>query len=222
MTQPLVPYRASGPTVPDFLADASLGVVQRKEISEFFGFESRNKYSIHASDGREVAFCAEQGKDFFASLARLFMGHWRTFDLHVFDASRRHVLLATHPFRFFFQQLDVTDPNGVPVGSIVRRWGLFTKAFDVTDPSGRVLLEVRSSFWQIWTFRFVRQGRELGTVEKKWSGFFQEAFTDADKFLVKLGAELTPSERALVLMAAIYIDLVYFEKKAEGGFSLSE
>ncbi len=138
----------------------------------------------------------------------------------MFDAARRPVLLANHPFRIFFQQLDVSDPNGIAVGSIVRRWGLFTKAFDVVDPRGQVLLEVRSRFWQIWTFRFMRAGRELGTVEKKWSGFLQEAFTDADKFLVKLGDELQPSERALVLMAAIYIDLLYFEKKAEGGFSL--
>ena len=41
------------------------------------------------------------------------------------------------------------------------------------------------------------------------------AFTDADRFRVLFQApDLRPDERALVLTAAVFIDIQYFEKKA--------
>jgi hypothetical protein len=53
-------------------------------------------------------------------------------------------------------------------------------------------------------------------VEKKWSGMLQEAFMDADRFRVAFEShELGADERALVLAAGIFIDLQYFERKAD-------
>jgi hypothetical protein len=93
---------------------------------------------------------------------------------------------------------------------------VFSKRFDVTDQAGRLLLQVSSPIWRPWTFAFVRDGRELARVEKKWSGMLQEAFTDADRFRVAFQSpELSFDERALVLAAGIFIDLQYFEHKAQ-------
>ncbi len=214
----LSPYQRDAALDTSFVMQTNQwGVVQRKEIWEFFGFETRNKYSIHMPDGSEVAFCAEQGKGFFAALFRQQLGHWRSFELHVFDNHRQPMWLCEHPFRFFFQRLTVKDARGVVLGHIQRRMGIFTKAFDVLDAQERVLLEVRSPFWKVWTFRFMREGRELATVEKKWGGFLTEMFTDADRFGVAYDATLDGLSRVLVLMAAIYIDLLYFEVKQSGG-----
>ncbi len=85
---------------------------------------------------------------------------------------------------------------------------------DVVDANDRVLLSVSSPFWRIWTFRFMRADTEFARVEKKWAGFVLEAFTDADRFGVTFAPTLGADERALVLLAAIYIDLVYFETNA--------
>jgi hypothetical protein len=48
-----------------------------------------------------------------------------------------------------------------------------------------------------------------------------EAFTDKDNFAVDFGAgALGENERRLVLAAALYIDLMYFENKASSNRSI--
>jgi uncharacterized protein YxjI len=193
---------------------SELMIVQKRELAELFGFETRNKYSIEVN-GAPFAFAAEQGKGGLAFLARMFMGHWRTFEIHFFDNARQLVLRAVHPFRFFFQRLEVSTADGRPLGSIQQRFAVFSKRFDISDPGDRLLLSVSSPIWRPWTFAFQRDGRELARVEKKWSGMLQEAFTDADRFRVAFQSpELSLEERALVLAAGIFIDLQYFERKA--------
>jgi uncharacterized protein YxjI len=190
-------------------------IVQKRELAELFGFETRNKYSIEVN-GAPFAFAAEQGKGGLAFFARMFLGHWRTFEIHFFDNARQLVIKAVHPFRFFFQRLEVWAANGRQIGAIQQRWAFFSKRFDVTDASGRLLLTVSSPIWRPWTFAFLRDGRELARVEKKWSGMLQEAFTDADRFRVAFESpELGLDERNLVLVAGVFIDLQYFEKKAD-------
>ncbi len=194
---------------------SELMIVQKREIAELFGIETRNKYSIE-SNGAPFAFAAEQGKGGLAFLARMFMGHWRTFEIHFFDDSRQLVLRVVHPFRFIFQRLEVSTAAGRVIGAIQQRFAVFSKRFDVTDASGRLLLSVRSPLWRPWTFAFEREGRELARVEKKWSGMLQEAFTDTDRFRVAFESpELGLDERSLILAAAIFIDLQYFERKAD-------
>lgn len=194
---------------------SELMVVQRRELAELFGIETRNKYAIEAG-GAPFAFAAEQGKGGLAFLARMFFGHWRTFEIHFFDDARQLVLRAVHPFRFFFQRLEVFAGDGRLLGTIQQRFAVFSKRFDVSDPSGRVLLSVSSPLWRPWTFSFERDGHELARVEKKWSGMLQEAFTDADRFRVAFESPiLSLDERSLVLAAAIFIDLQFFERKAQ-------
>jgi uncharacterized protein YxjI len=194
---------------------SELMIVQKRELAELFGIETRNKYSIEAN-GAPFGFAAEQGKGGLAFLARMFVGHWRTFEIHFFDNARQLVLRVVHPFRFFFQRLEVSTPDGRMLGAIQQRFAVFSKRFDVTDPTGRLLLGVSSPIWRPWTFAFERDGRELARVEKKWSGMLQEAFTDADRFRVAFQSpELSLEERALVLAAGIFIDLQYFERKAQ-------
>jgi uncharacterized protein YxjI len=189
-------------------------IVQKRELAELFGIETRNKYSIEVN-GAPFAFAAEQGKGGLAFLARMFFGHWRQFEIHFFDNARQLVLRAVHPFRFLFQRLEVSTAQGRVIGAIQQRWAIFSKRFDVTDGSGRLLLSVSSPLWRPWTFAFQRDGRELARVEKKWAGLLQEAFTDADRFRIAFESpELGLDERSLVLAAGIFIDLQYFEQKA--------
>ena len=189
-------------------------VVQKKELVELFGFETRNKYSIEAHD-MPFAFAAEQGKSGLDVLARLFLGHWRTFEIHFFDTSRNLVFRAIHPFRFFFQRLEVVAADGRPIGAIQQRFSLFSKRFDVLAPNDTEILTVSSPLWRPWTFAFERHGAEVARIEKKWSGLLKEAFTDADRFRILMPRpDLTLEERMLVLAAAIFVDLQYFENKA--------
>jgi uncharacterized protein YxjI len=188
---------------------------QKRELAELFGFETRNKYSVQSADGLQVAFAAEQQKGALGLLVRQFLGHWRSFEVTFFDAQRQPVLSAFHPFRFFFQRLEVHHPDGRMVGVLQQRWAVFSRRFDVLLPSGELVMEMRSTFLQFWTFPFFRGGREVAVIEKKWSGALTELFTDKDNFRVRfLSSELGADERMLILAAALFVDLQYFERKA--------
>lgn len=185
------------------------------EGAELFGFETRNKYQILDKRGNSLGHIAEQQKGMMGFFLRQYLGHWRTFDLHIFDHTRTEVLYAHHPFRFFFQELEIKDKNKKLIGHIEQKFSILSKKFEVRDSYNRVLFEINSPFWKIWTFPFIKRGREVAKVQKKWSGFLAEGFTDKDSFLISFGYQgLSQTERELILAASIFIDLQYFERKS--------
>lgn len=199
------------------LSHPQLVVRQRKELVELFGFETRNKYEIDGHDGKPVLYCAEQQKGFLGFLARQFLGHWRTFELHFFDHNRQAVWRAVHPFRFIFQCLELYDQQGRKFGLVEWRWGIFRKRFRLTDIKTGKTFDINSGFFRFWTFIVTYHDQEIGKVLKQWSGALKELFTDSDNFLVEFSATLSDRERALILSTAILIDLQYFEGKGSGG-----
>jgi uncharacterized protein YxjI len=199
----------------DLSTHRNLMVRQIFEVAEWFGFETRNKYEILDEQKIPVAYAAEQQKGFFGWVMRQFLGHWRTFDVHIFDRDRRLALKAHHPFRLFFQRLEVTDPMGRYLGCIQQRFSILTKRFDVQNSRGLVVMEVASPIWRIWTFEFFHGSKVVGAIKKKWSGLFSEVFSDRDNFLVEFSdPSLSAEEKQLILAAAIFVDLKYFENKA--------
>jgi hypothetical protein len=59
-------------------------------------------------------------------------------------------------------------------------------------------------------------------VLKKWSGALTELFTDADSFRIEFEHPgISPDERALLLCAGVFIDMQYFEAKANSSSSIT-
>lgn len=208
----------SNSTIADFeshlTAARSLIVRQRREILELMGFETRNKYSIESESGEALGFAAEQQKGILGIILRQVLGHWRSFEIHIFDQNRQLVYIAHHPFRFLFQRLELRDALGRPYGAIQGRFSILSKRFSVEDSHGREIMQVASPIFRLWTFDFVRAGHMLASIKKRWSGLLKEIFTDSDNFLIELpGPDLTAQEKALILAAGVFIDLMYFEHK---------
>lgn len=194
-------------------AVSTLIVSQRFELAEMFSFETRNKYAIQGEGGEPFGFAAEQQKSIAGFLLRQFFGHWRSFEIVFFDAQRQPVMRAIHPFRIFFQRIEVKDPAGRRLGALQQRFSLLSKRFDVEASNGRVILEVKSPLWRLWTFVFKRGSQEVARIEKKWSGLLTEGFTDKDTFRIQITGRASLEERHLLLAAAIFVDLQYFENK---------
>lgn len=200
---------------PQLAAHSRIFVQQKFELAEWLGFETRNKYAITDQNNQLLAYAAEQGKGFFGLMLRQFLGHWRTFDVLFFTPDRQLYLQARHPFRFYYQRLDISESSGRYLGAIERRFSIFSKSFVVLDAQSQVILEVSSPLWKLWTFPFKRQGQEMAVIRKKWSGVFMEAMSDKDRFMIEFNdPRLREDERSLILAAALFIDLIYFEKKA--------
>jgi uncharacterized protein YxjI len=122
-------------------------------------------------------------------------------------------MIGRHPFRWFFERIELSDADGRPLGAIQKRFAFFSKKFDVENAQGRTVLQVSSPIWRVWTFVFMRRGREAARVTKKWSGLISEAFTDKDNFLIEFkDPEMEDAERRLITASAVFIDLLYFER----------
>lgn len=196
-------------------------IKQKRELVELLGFETRNQYAIQTEDGAELGFAAEKPKGIFGAIFRQFLGHWRSFEIDIFNDQGELEYVAKHPFRFYFQRLEVYRAHsGECIGAFERRFEILGKRFDVMDRSGDSVMTVRSPLWRIWTFRFMKNDNELAVVTKKWGGVLKEAFLDADSFALHFTARTLSSEqRVLLLAGALFIDLRYFENKASGGGS---
>ncbi|MEZ0392849.1 MAG: phospholipid scramblase-related protein [Pseudobdellovibrionaceae bacterium] len=189
-------------------------VHQVHELGEWLGFETRNKYAIMDENKRQIAFAAEQQKGIFGFLLRQYLGHWRKFDVHFFTPERQVFMVGHHPFRWFFERIELRDGQGKYLGAIQKRFSLLTKRFDVENERGMTIMEVASPIWKIWTFTFKSKGKKIAEVKKKWAGIFAEGFTDKDNFMVEFAdPSLSESERKVVMASAVFVDLLYFEKK---------
>ena len=190
-------------------------VCQVHELFEWFGFETRNKYQILDENNQLIAYAAEQQKGFLGFIFRQYLGHWRRFDVHFFGPARDLLMIGHHPFRWFFQRMELTDKNGMYIGAMQLRFSLFHKRFDVEDSSHNVIMEVASPIWRFWTFTFMRGTKRIGEVKKRWSGLISETFTDKDNFTIEFADPyMQENEKKLLIAASIFIDLQYFEKKA--------
>ena len=210
-------------TIPDFQTSSLtrhlsssevLMVRQKRELAELFGFETRNKYEISTAEGHPVAYCAEQQKGILGFLLRQYLGHWRRFSLIVFDIERVEIARATHPFRFFFQRLELTTASGVKIGALQQRFSILSKKFDLEGPNGEIIGRMHSGLFRLWTFPVLdKMELPVGKIEKKWGGALKEIFTDQDTFSVSFKAELPETEKLLLTVSAVFIDLQYFEHK---------
>jgi len=191
-------------------------IKQRKEFLELLGIETRNKYDITDSNDQIIGFAAEQGKGFLGLLFRQALGHWRTFEVHFFNSQRQLEFIANHPFRWLFHRIDVYSSQNVLLGSLQQRFGILTKKFDVLDPHENVIAEMRSGLFQIWTFPIKRNGNDYALITKKWGGLLKEVFLDADNFALDYqDPTISESTKKILLAAAVFVDLEYFETKAD-------
>ncbi len=196
---------------------ALVHVRQRKELAELFGWEGRNKYELTDPAGVQIAFAVEQrAVGLLGVLGRQLLGHWRRFDLTFYDEERRPLFRADHPFQWILGRLDILAVDETPLGRLQQRFGILTRAFDLLDLQGHVLLEMRAKIWKPWTFPIYRHGQEVARIEKRWSGALKEVFTDTDNFTIRFhGGGFSEEERRGILAMALLIDLTWFEHKAD-------
>jgi len=193
---------------------SKLLVHQVHEFGEWIGFETRNKYQIMNENKVLLGYAAEQQKGILGFLLRQYLGHWRKFDVHFFNNDRQIAYVAHHPFRWFFERIEVRDSAGKYLGAIQKRFSILSKRFDIENEKGMTVLEVASPIWRIWTFTFMSRNQKVAEVRKKWSGLISEAFTDRDNFEVEfIDRNMTPAEKSLVLVSSVFVDLLYFERK---------
>lgn len=124
------------------------------------------------------------------------------------------VLSIHRGFSFLRPTIEVQDGSGQVIGSFKSKLFTIGGGFYVYDASGNQSAEVKGN-WKGFTFQFLASdGRELGTVTKKWGGMMKEMFTSADSYHIQLADDIPTQSAlaALLLAAGLAIDIVFKER----------
>ena len=189
----------------------SLAIQQIKEWGEILsGLETRNNYRVMDPSGEEVLLVGEERG---SVLARLFLKAARPFTLRAVAGGETSLVLR-RPFRWFFSHLDILDGSGASVGSVTREFAVLRRVYTVRDASGAERFTLFGPLLRPWTFQIMSDGREVGLIQKRWSGLMNEAFSDADNFGVTFPPDAEPADKSLLLGAVFLIDFVHFENRS--------
>lgn len=208
---------ANSPTaLASFVRPTRLSVRQRKRWLEILtSLDARNNYAVYDEAGNPVLNVQEQGSGFGNLMKRLFFNSLRWFTATVDDVTTgKPILSLRRPFRFIFARLEVSTPDGQPLGALQKRWTWFRRKYTVLGPDGRELATLFGPFFRPWTFKIQLPGseQEVGLIQKKWSGLAKELFTQADNFWIEFGHVTDPHLRTLLFASTVLIDVVHFER----------
>jgi len=183
-------------------------VRQEKEMGEVLsGFETKNRYRVLDPQGIELCQALEESS--FSS--RYFLHNSRPFKIHLMAQGGQQVLLLDAPFRFMFRKVDVFNSERQLLGTVEAKFSFLHRLYSVMDTSGRPVFEIKGPAFRPWTFLIKENGREIGKITKKWSGFLKESFTDADNFGLEFPVNLDVPLKSLLLGALFLIDFCHFE-----------
>ena len=191
---------------------SALGIRQEVPLGEILtNIEIRNKYQLLDLKENVIGHIVEESKGLKNELIRNILKSRRPMKVNIYDEEGREMLFFKRPYFWFFAEIQVFHGKR-KLGSIGRRFSLFYRFYDLRVPGGRVIAHIKSPLWKPWTFPVINStdGRKLGVITKQWSGGFKELYTDADHFMVEF-PKWSPWKKALLLTAAIMIDLDYFE-----------
>ncbi len=136
--------------------------------------------------------------------------------VNVYQNGESTPLFSIHrPFVFLRSKIRITGPNAQPFGYFKSKLFSLGGGFNVYDANDQQVAEVKGD-WKGWNFKFLtKDGREIGTVTKKWAGLGKELFTSADNYMISLMDVPNGNTAAstLLLAAGLAIDVVFKEKQ---------
>ena len=133
--------------------------------------------------------------------------------VNIYEQEGQSPVLSIHRgFTFIRSKIRVVA-RGKPLGYFKSKLISIGGGFNVFDNQDQQVAEVKGN-WKGWDFKFVsKQGREIGSVTKKWAGLGKELFTSADNYIISLKdlSGTSPVASALLLAAGLAIDIVFKE-----------
>jgi scramblase len=199
-------FESTNSRAASLLAEPVLVVKQKLKFVEL-----RNEYGVFDPGGRQIGAVAQVGQSPLAFLARLFTS-WDValpITLEIRGPGGPE-LLVTKPW--FTWRCQVTRPDGLPLGQIVKQIRLGKARFLLLDTGGAQLGEVRAENWRAKDFS-VRDGagQELARVTKRWAGL-RELFTDADTYVIEVLPAAADPLRSLAVASCLVIDVIMKQK----------
>ena len=175
-----------------------------------------DRYDIFApEDGRQLGF-AQEKVSMIMHLGRfLFNKNLLPTTIEVKETEAAAPLFSIkRSFTLFRSRVNIHDSQDTVVGYMKSKVFSLGGGFDVFDCKDNRVAEVKGD-WKGWNFKLLSQeGKEIGTITKKWAGIGKELFTTADNYMIAINDEIkpTPATAMLLLAAGLAVDCIYKEK----------
>jgi uncharacterized protein YxjI len=184
-------------------------------VKEHVGmFKAANNFDIFdPQTGRIAMTCREEKLGFFTKLFRFTeYKRYTPFEIEVKTDAGETILRASRGATIWRSTVKVEDGRGQLLGTFRQKMLSIGGAFDILDPSDRVVCTLRGK-WTGWNFKFESAGAELAHVTKKWAGIGKELFTSADNYVLSISPTVPVGgpARPLILAAVLCIDMVLKE-----------
>eukprot|EP00172_Hildenbrandia_rubra_P000072 Plantae.Rhodophyta-Hildenbrandia_rubra.ctg10332.p1 GENE.Plantae.Rhodophyta-Hildenbrandia_rubra.ctg10332~~Plantae.Rhodophyta-Hildenbrandia_rubra.ctg10332.p1 ORF type:complete len:528 (+),score=93.42 Plantae.Rhodophyta-Hildenbrandia_rubra.ctg10332:106-1584(+) len=205
------------------------------------GFEQANRYTIRAAPSGEcVGYIAEKDSLGKSVGRNVFRTH-RGFEALVLNREGIPVFKIRRPMYLVSTSLFVETPDGGEVlGEVIMKWHVYRRRYELFVDK-KQFANVDSGFLAFDFAMKDEQGNTLGSVNKDFTGFAREIFTDAGQYVLRLdpsvevtaeelvsggsssassnlnGQKLGMRERAVMLGCAISIDFDYFSQHSRRG-----
>jgi hypothetical protein len=212
-------YAAPDVALANFLGGARwLQLEQERQFGEqLLSVEFGNRYAVRGPAG-SGSLVVDEGAA--AALVRMFLGGLLRSRYVLRDGRDTPVLSLRRSFhRLVLSRLDVSlwagDDDGRLLGRVERNLRMLASSYDLVDAQGRRFARLERPFTSMWQFRLLDEGgQSVGAIAKQWSGFVTEWFSDADDYGVDFGErDWSLEQRAVILAAALVIDLDHFENR---------
>eukprot|EP00177_Eucheuma_denticulatum_P004439 GFKZ01008063.1.p1 GENE.GFKZ01008063.1~~GFKZ01008063.1.p1 ORF type:complete len:467 (+),score=60.27 GFKZ01008063.1:106-1506(+) len=206
------------------------------------GFEQANKYTIRAAPGGNIVGYLAEEESIGRTVTRNILRTRRPFKATVFDTDRNIIFTIRRPMFLVSSSVFVETPDGQVIGKVHMDWHVWRRRYSLYVDKNQ-FASVDSGFLAVDFDMRDEGGRKIASVNKDFTGFARELFTDARQYVLRLdpsyGLEhdgelirdantvnlaqeensemkMGQRERAVILAAAIAIDFDYFSLHSRG------
>ncbi|KAL0484538.1 phosphoLipid scramblase [Acrasis kona] len=173
-------------------------------FEERTGFEAENRYNITFENGYKVVGLEES--DF---MNRWCCGSLRPFVLNfAFKENKIQFLRLVRPFSFFIDEIFVFNEQDDLLGKVKSNLTLFTRELTIYGLSNNKLYKLEGSMLQKkFMIKNYTTREKVGEIRR---GTAAPQYEDVE---IVYPRSASPSEKALILGSAIFIDYLYYEQK---------
>ncbi|UPQ97825.1 phospholipid scramblase [Chloropicon primus] len=154
----------------------------------FLGFEQKNRYTLRDSRGLVAGYVEEEGEGIGKVISRQILRTRRPLTANIFDSRGSLLYRIYRPFYFISSTIIIEDGSGGVLGEVRQRWHLFKRNYDLYLGKGQ-FGEIKGNFLA-WEFEITDEaGGTLALIDRNFSGFGIELFTDAGKYVIHFGGD---------------------------------
>ncbi len=178
----------------------------------FFQFE--NTYKIFDESGNQIGVIQQKIPFLYKFLSLFISEALLPFHFKIINENNVVEASISRGWTFFMSKIIIKDTAGNEIGKIQQKFKFIKQKLLINDSANNLIAEI-SGDWKFWNFSIKDgDGNEIGKVSKRWTGGFQEIFTDEDKYNVNFNVKITDKQhKAAILSSAIAIDMIFSENK---------